>query len=336
MNIYLSNTIISNLQFNDYEIATYVALKSIYVSNRNTQFISYNMISYELFNNKCSNTASTYIKNAFNSLVDKGLFTIIEKLSTTEFVVDLSKLYFEYSNGNNEYYTIIRLDEVHSIMNISNKMDKFKLLRYFITCLRTICRTQGMYVNQSEKHNFVGFMTQEYLCEQTGISYRSNFKLIQQYNDVLAENHILYIYRHNEMKRDKINGQFKSFSNHYGRYEDKNDIEVFAVNYEKTCGIQEEIIQSDKSNQRRRLSSQYNNLCYDFDRYINAYSDEELIEIYKYIHFKNNEIEKELDSAKEGTKYYDRLLDRLRDENLFYDIPCVVEYINKKCGKTAR
>ena len=335
MNIYLSNTVISDLQFNDYEIATYVALKSIYTSNRDTQFVSYNMITYELFNGKCTNTASTYIKDAFNSLVDKGLVTIVEKLSTTEFVLDLSKLYFEYSNGSNEYYTVIRLDEVHSIMNIANKMDKFKLLRYFITCLRTICRTQGIYVDQSTKQNFVGFMTQEYLCEQIGICYKSNFKLIQQYNDVLEEYQLLYIYRHTEMKRDKKTGQIKSFANHYGRYEDKDDIEIFALNYEKTCGVQEEIVQSDKSNQRRRLSSQYNNLCYDFDRYVDIYSDEELIEIYKYIHFKNGEIEKELETAKEGTEYYDRLLDKLKDEDLFDDIPCVVEYINKKCRETA-
>lgn len=335
MNIYLSNTVISDLQFNDYEIATYVALKSIYTSNRDTQFVSYNMITYELFNGKCTNTASTYIKDAFNSLVDKGLVTIVEKLSTTEFVLDLSKLYFEYSNGSNEYYTVIRLDEVHSIMNIANKMDKFKLLRYFITCLRTICRTQGIYVDQSTKQNFVGFMTQEYLCEQIGICYKSNFKLIQQYNDVLEEYQLLYIYRHTEMKHDKKTGQIKSFANHYGRCEDKDDIEIFALNYEKTCGVQEEIVQSDKSNQRRRLSSQYNNLCYDFDRYVDTYSDKELIEIYKYIHFKNDEIEKELETAKEGTEYYDRLLDKLKDEDLFDDIPCVVDYVNKKMKETA-
>ena len=47
------------------------------------------------------------------------------------------------------------------------------------------------------------------------------------------------------------------------------------------------------------------------------------------------EIEKELETAKEGTEYYDRLLDKLKDEDLFDDIPCVVEYINKKCRETA-
>ena len=40
------------------------------------------------------------------------------------------------------------------------------------------------------------------------------------------------------MKRDKKTGQIKSFTNHYGRYEDKDDIEIFALNYEKTCGVE--------------------------------------------------------------------------------------------------
>ena len=233
------------------------------------------------------------------------------------------------------YYTIIKDNEVHTIMNINSKIDKFKLLRYFIICMKTICRTTGVYKDCGTKQNFVGFMTQEYLCSLIGISHDTNSKLIQTYNSVLEENKLLYIYRHTEMKRDKKTGQIKSFANHYGRYEDKDDIEIFALNYEKTCGVEEEIVQSDKSNQRRRLSSQYNNLCYDFDRYVDAYSDEELIEIYKYIHFKNDEIEKELETAKEGTEYYDRLLDKLKDEDLFDDIPCVVEYINKKCRETA-
>lgn len=332
MNIFLNNNIISDLELNDYEIATYVALRSIYSSARDTQFVSYNMITYELFNGKCTNTASTYIKTAFQLLVDKELVIIVEQLSTTEFVLDLKNLYFETSD---EYYTVIRLNEVHSIMNINNKMDKFKILRYFITCLRTICRTQGIYVEQSTKQNFVGFMTQEYLCNQIGVSYKSNFKLIQQYNDVLEENKLLYVYRHAEMKRDKITGQIKSFNNHYGRYEDKDDIDIFAVNYEKTCGVNDEIVQSDKSNQRRRLSQMYNNLCCDFDRYLLEYDNETLIEIYKYIHFKNEEIEKEFETATEGSTYYNSLLEKFKDEDLFDDIPCVVDYVNKKLKETA-
>ena len=335
MNIYLNNEVISNLSLTDSELGVYVALRSIYLSNRNYQCVTYNMIAYELFGNKeYKRTISESIKSSFKSLVDKGFITIIDELSSTEFIVNLSKLYINMENEDT-YYTVIRDDELHTIMNITAKIDKFKLLRYFIICMKTICRTTGVYKDYDTKQNFVGFMTQEYLCSLIGVSHDTNSKLIQTYNSILEKNKLLFIYRHTEMKRDKKTGQIKSFANHYGRYEDKDDIETFALNYEKICGVHEEIVQSDKSNERRRLASQYNNLCYDFDRYSNLYSNEELIEIYKYIHFRNNEIEKELGTAKEGSEYYDRLLDKLKDEDLFDDIPCVVEYINKKCRETA-
>ena len=45
MNVFLNNNVISDLQFDDYEIATYVALRSIYSSTRDTQFVSYKMIT---------------------------------------------------------------------------------------------------------------------------------------------------------------------------------------------------------------------------------------------------------------------------------------------------
>ena len=330
MDIFLKNDIISDLQYTDYEIATYVALKSLYNSTRETQFVSYNLIGYELFNSKFSNTAINYIKTAFHSLIDRGLVSIVQQFSSTGFEIDLSKLYFE-----NEYYTVVHLDEVRTIINIDNRMDKFKLLRYFITCLRSICKTQGVYTdNQYTKQNFVGFMTQQFLCKESGISYETNFKLIEQYNTVLEENNLLYIYRHTEMKRNSQTGQIKSFPNHYGRYSDKEDIITFAKNYEKYVGIDEELVQSDKSNQRRRLASQYNNLCNDFDKYVDKYSDDELIEIFKYIHFRNTEIYKQLDNVDKTSPFYDDLADKVVDENVFFDIPCVIDYIDREVNNS--
>lgn len=331
MEIYLSNKIIEDLQYTDTEIATYMALKNLHASIRDTQVVTYNMLAYEIFGSKnYSRSAFENIKYAFNSLADRGMFTIVEELSKTEFVVDLSKLYFNFLEDGT-YYTVIRDDEIHKIMNLDNRMDKFKLLRYFVTCLRTICKTQGTYSGDygTQKRNYVGFMAQEYLCREIGVNYKTNFKLIEQYNDVLEENKLLYIYRHTELKRDNVTGQFKSFSNHYGRYEDKDDIALFAVNYEKSCGVNEEIVQSEKSNDRRRLAAEYNNLCFEFERYIQTYTDKELIEIYKYIHNKNVCNEKKIADCTSVT-YIEKLQKELRDEDIFDNIPCVVAYINRK------
>ena len=337
MNIYLDNKIINDTTFTDAEISVYVALRSIYNSNRETQFVSYNMIAYELFGNtNFKRAVLEKIKSAFNSLIEKNYITLVENVSTSEFIANLKEIYIDMDNADT-FYTVIYDDEIHTIMNIVSKTDKMKLLRYFIICLRTICRTQGVYKDLTTKQNFVGFMSQEYLCNQIGISYDSNFKLIQQYNSILEDNRLLYVYHHSEMKRDKTTGQIKSFTNHYGRYSDKDDIEQFAINYEKACGINEEIVQSEKANHKRSVSAKYNNLCNDFNRYSIKYTDDELIEIYIQVHHDNDLIEKEIhdDNTIEGSDYYNRLLDKLRNEDIFDSIPCVVNYIKDKLYETA-
>ena len=141
--ITLSNNIIDDLELSDSEIAVYVALMSICSSSKNTQFVSYNMIGYELFgSNNYKRCAQENIKNGLDSLIKKGLIPIVQELSKTEFELDTHKLFFDF-NEDEEYYTIIRRDEIHKIMNIDNKMDKFKLLRYYTICIRTLCRSKS-------------------------------------------------------------------------------------------------------------------------------------------------------------------------------------------------
>ena len=330
MTIYLNNDIINELQLTDAEVGVYIALKSIYQASKNKQYISYNMLAFELCGNgEYKRSVCNAIKDSFNSLVKKKYISIVETLSTTEFIVDMSSLYIDMEE-NDTYYTTIFDNEVHSIMNLNGKIDKFKILRYFVYCMKTLCRSQGIYQDLfSEKVNFVGFMTQEYLSQHTGI----DISQIKEYNKILEENHLLYIYRHKEMKRNTVTGQFKSFTNHYGRYEDREDIITFAKNYEKVHGIEEQLVQSEKSNRKRSVSAKYNNLCKDFDRYINQYSDDEVIEIYKQIHHDNDLIQSDLIGAKVGSDYYRKLRSKLRDEAIFDKIPCVVQYRNRNIIK---
>lgn len=49
MDIFLNKKIIENLDLNNYDIATYVALKSLYFSENEEFYISARMLAYELF-----------------------------------------------------------------------------------------------------------------------------------------------------------------------------------------------------------------------------------------------------------------------------------------------
>ena len=63
MNIYLDNKIINDVTMSDAEISVYVALRSLYASNRKAQYISYNMLMYELFGNSDYNVLLQIVLN---------------------------------------------------------------------------------------------------------------------------------------------------------------------------------------------------------------------------------------------------------------------------------
>ena len=49
MNIYLNNDVISDLSLTDSELGVYVALRNIYLSNRDCQVVTFNMICVNYF-----------------------------------------------------------------------------------------------------------------------------------------------------------------------------------------------------------------------------------------------------------------------------------------------
>lgn len=126
-----------------------------------------------------------------------------------------------------------------------------------------------------------------------------------------------------------------SFSNHYGRYEDKQWIIQFANEYVATYNLKETetLVKAEKSRVNKRYAAIFNLLVKDFDKYIGNFSNEELIGTYQYIHSKNLCNEKKLREAEEGTSAYDDIIGKIKNEDLFDDIPCVVNYVNRIADK---
>ncbi len=179
--------------------------------------------------------------------------------------------------------------------------------------------------------DFVGFMTLDTLAQWCGTTKAR----IIEYNSILEAEKIIYTYRHSQNKKDKKTGQIMSFSNHYGRYEDKQWIIQFANEYVSTFNLKETetLVKGEKSSINKRYAAIYNLLAKDFDKYIGNFSDVELIETYKYIHGKNLCNKKKLKDIEEGTAFYDNILSKNKNEDLFDDIPCVVDYVNRMTEK---
>ncbi len=329
--LFLNNKIIRNLKLDNYEIAVYVALRSLYDSQLDSQVVTFNTIAYMLYGNKnYTKYTVNHIKNAFISLKSFGLIKKIDAYSTTEFIVDMSNLHFEQNTGKGIFYTVITLEEVHRIMNIDTKKDNFAILRYFIILISSICHDKGIYNHSAgcEEHtDFVGFMTLDTLADWCGTTKAR----IIEYNSILETEKIIYIYRHMQHRKDQETGQIMSFSNHYGRYEDKQWIVQFANEYVSIFKLKETetLVKAEKSKINKRYAAIYNLLSWDFDKYIGNYSDAELIETYKYIHSKNICNEKKLDIVEEDSSSYEDILGKIKNEDLFDNIPCVVDYINR-------
>lgn len=332
--IFLNNVVVRDNNLSDYEMAIYIALRSLYDTQRDLQYITYNSIVFELYSHlQISRRSINHIKVALNTFIEKGLIKKIDACSTTEFIIDMRNLHFEQNTGKGIFYTVVTLEEVRRIMNIDTKKDNFAILRYFIILISSICHDKGTYDHSTgcEEHtDFVGFMTLDTLADWSGTTKAR----IIEYNSILEAEKIIYIYRHMQHKKDQETGQIMSFSNHYGRYEDKQWIVQFANEYVSTFKLKETetLVKAEKSKINKRYAAIYNLLSWDFDKYIGNYSDAELIETYKYIHSKNICNEKKLDVVEEDSSYED-ILGKIKNEDLFDKIPCIVDYVNRKVEK---
>ncbi|RKI52615.1 hypothetical protein D7V86_25800, partial [bacterium D16-51] len=333
--LFLNNAVIKDINLNDYEVAVYVVLRSLYDPRKRLQYVSYNSVAFELYNNlQISRRCMNHIKSALDSLVEKGLIKRINSFSSTEFIIDMGNLHFEQNTEEGIFYTVVTLEEVHKIMNIDTKKDNFAILRYFVALISSICHDKGTYdhtVGCCEHTDFVGFMTLDTLANWCGTT---KARLIE-YNSILETEKIIYTYRHKQNRKDKETGQIMSFSNHYGRYEDKQWIIQFANEYVATFNLKETetLVKAENSRVNKRYAAIYNLLVKDFNKYISNFSNVELIETYKYIHSKNLCNEKKLKDIEEGTAFYDNILCKIKNEDLFDDIPCVVDYVNQMIEK---
>lgn len=324
MDIFLSKKIISDLKLSDDSIGAYIALKKIQHSlGKSNYYISINMMLYELFgNNNYNRSDYTHISDGLTELFKNKLVVITYEITTTEWIVDLSGLIIDTKKNENDHFTTIREEELHFIMNyVSEKgrrgIDRLSMLRYYISLIGSINYNQGIYIDATgrQKNNFVGYMSQEYLYKLSGISKNSLIK----FNRILESNKIIYIYHHKKNKQED-DGSYRAVTNHYGRYEDKEDIYKFAIQYEKEKGIADRL--SDAvSNRHKALANMYREL--EKGRGQN-YSNELIIEIYNYIHKCNMEIQKEIDSKNSQAyltdsdqRYIKKLKGKLRDEKIF-------------------
>lgn len=314
MKIILDKNVIGDLSLNNYDIATYVALKSIYNQNKPQFYISVRMLCYELFGSKIPRSALVHVRDSIHHLADYHLFDIVTTLTQDEFIIKNDKLYFDLYQKNKKqgaYFTIITLEEVQKIMSLNITSAKYPVLRFFINVIGTFDRGYGVYEDMDAKTNFVGYMTQQYIGSLSNI----NVGVVEDYFKILEDAHLLYVYRHGKARY--VDGRLKGLANNYGRYQDKEDIVQFALAYEKSIGVNP-AKQSSNANHKRAIMAKYKYILSDPNKYLQKYSEQELIAIYQYIS-KRNQQQKDIEKSD------------IKDLTVLEQVPCIIEYM-KECA----
>lgn len=313
MDIFLDSKIITDNKLSSDTIAVYTALRMIQNSNINEYYVNMKLLAYQLSNNLIfSRKYMERLSDGLNELITKKYITIVANNADKDYILDISNLIINNRTDENKdktFFVVIKSEEIHKIMNLDSRLDKFSILRYFMCMLSTINHNATYYdVMGKEYYNFVGFMTNDYIGSLCGVA---SYTTYDKYNHLLEDSELIYIFRHSVMLRDE-KGQLKNLPNHYGRFKDKELIIGYAVNREN-FELGEDAVDK-RANERRSLMQKY----YCMIKYGTEYPEKEVRRIYRYVHYRNQQNEKNYRQAIEKGYSGEEFLDKIVPEDIFY------------------
>lgn len=289
--------------FSNYSLAVYCVLRTLSQPTRlPIQCVTQEQVEFYL-TGQLSNRRrmSDYIKCGINELVENH---IIEKNDIVQkhFILDCTNL---CTNESQEHFAIITFEEVKKIFNVENT-NNFLLLKYFCSLIWTISSKITVYLENGEyKNRVVGNFTIDYLSELSGIGVRT----IIEYNKILEEIGLIYIYRQEDFILDKKNS-IKRLNNIYGRASDVEYITTFANNQQKHYESYRYLENNNKkANSKRRLAQMYQQLLKGGGK---DYTEKDIAEIYNYVIEENQKYERMYEKNK-----CEDYLDKIRNTDIF-------------------
>ena len=294
---------IENKTLSNYSIAVYCVLHALSIpAHMPVQCVTQQQLEFYLTGQVSKRRRiSDYIRCGLQELIDNG---IIEKENEIQkhYILDCSKLWI---NVKKDKFTTITFNEVKKIFQIDNT-NNFLLLRYFVLLIGTISSKITVFLpNGESKNRVVGNVTIDYLSKLSGISERT----IIEYNKVLEEAGLLYIYRHEDFIVDDSNN-IKRMSNIYGRLTDSTYIDKFAVDQKKHRETYRYLKNNNETaNNKRMLAQKYQQLLKGKGE---NYSKSEILSIYHYVLSENKKYEKLYEKNN-----YDEYLEKIRSVDVF-------------------
>ena len=289
--------------FSNYSLAVYCVLRTLSQPTRlPIQCVTQEQVEFYLTGHLSNRRRmSDYIKCGINELSENH---IIEKNDIVQkhFILDCTNL---CTNESQEHFVIITFEEVKKIFNVENT-NNFLLLKYFCSLIWTISSKITVYLENGEyKNRVVGNFTIDYLSELSGIGVRT----IIEYNKILEEIGLIYVYRQEDFVLDKENN-IKRLNNIYGRASDIEYITTFAKNQQKHYESYRYLENNNKkANNKRRLAQMYQQLLRGGGK---DYTEKDIIDIYNYVIEENQKYERMYEKNK-----CEDYLDKIRNIDIF-------------------
>lgn len=327
MDIFLDSKIISDKKLSSNAIAAYTALRMMQNLNANKYYVNIKLLAFQLTDNiTLSRKYMERLSGGLNELIVNKYIEVVTHKADKDYILDIGNLIinnYSDSSKNGIFFVIIESEEIHKIMNLDSRLDKFSILRYFICMLSTINHNATYFdVMGNTYDNFVGFMTNDYIGSLCGVT---SYTTYDKYNHLLEDKEMIYIYRHSVLVRDE-KGQLKNLPNHYGRYKDKDLIIGYSVNREN-FELGEDIVDK-KANESRSLMQKY----YCMVKYGTEYSEKETKRIHRYVHYRNKQNEKKYKQALEKGYSGEEFLDKIVSEDVFQKYDYLFEKSSSDCG----
>lgn len=295
--------LINNTDISHYAITVYCLIKKLSFSScTDIQCITLQQLIFYLTGEIPNRRSAIYdhIQQGLSDLVEND-YIEIKDVQQKHYILNCENLWFD--TGKESFVNVFYSD-VLNILKIEG-VNNHRLLRYYIFLMGTMNGNIKIKLPSGiSKKGVVSDMAIGYLSDRTGISQ----KTIMEYNKLLEETKVLYIYRFAGfiINHDSI----KNSHNVYGRYTDKEYVDAYVKNKQnRTSKKQNAEIDIDEVNDKRRLSQMYKAICLGQDL---NYSKHQILKVYKYIETENEKYAKLYDETRNIT-----YLNKLRDMSVF-------------------
>lgn len=313
ISIFVPSSLLDDENISEYGLLVYCVLQKISFREVSKICVTLQQIIFSIIDIVPERRSRIYenIVQGLEELEDANLVKIDDVIQK-HYILDTSSMTIDTSKGN---FTIIYFDEIKRIFEIDG-VNNFILLKYFVSLVGTISSSIEVVLPSGiSKNRVVGNYTIEYLSKISKISVRS----VIDYNKILENNKLIYIYRHDDFLL--LNGEIRQLSNVYGRFSDREYIDIYGLRLSQIENVHKKSGIDIDANKKRRLAQIYTQI-YKYHK--TNYTKEQILEVYNYVLKENKRYQKLYDDSK-----FDNYLDKIRDVEVFKEFDFLKEMFDK-------